>query len=190
MMVLRQSQEFIKKHTSGDLIMAEIGVFQGGNALRMLTLGVKKLFLIDPYIAYKQYEQNDYAYNQDKMDEALEIMRERIRPHLDKTTIILQKSVIASGLFPDEYFDFVYIDGNHSSEMVLADMEAWYPKIKIGGYLSGHDFVTAAVARACREFAEKKKVDLKYWVDPKDYKPADQKNMTIDGDKDWVMIRR
>jgi len=34
----------------------------------------------------------------------------------------------------------VFIDANHSYEYVLADIIAWYPKIKIGGILCGHDY--------------------------------------------------
>jgi len=190
-LVLRKSQEFVKAHTKGNLIMAEVGVFQGGNALRMLSLGAEKLFLVDPYLAYKQFNQPDYTYNQKQLDEALLVMLGRLRPCINKTTIILQYSVIAATLFPDKYFDFVYLDGDHSYKSVMDDLIAWYPKVKIGGFLGGHDFVTPDEAKACREFAEKKKLDLKYWVDPKDYKPIDFKEgVTLDGDKDWIMIIR
>jgi len=43
--------------------------------------------------------------------------------------------------FPDEYFDFIYIDADHSYESVKQDIEAWYPKCKVGGIFSGHDYV-------------------------------------------------
>lgn len=36
--------------------------------------------------------------------------------------------------------DFVFIDGDHSYEMVKAELEAWWPKVKVGGVLSGHDY--------------------------------------------------
>jgi cephalosporin hydroxylase len=58
--------------------------------------------------------------------------------------------------FQDGYFDWVYIDGDHSYEAVLNDLKAWYPKVKPGGYLalddldwtdeSGERSVEAAVA--------------------------------------------
>jgi len=67
-------------------------------------------------------------------------------------------SVTAARLFADESVDFVFIDADHSSEAVRADITAWWPKIKAGGTLAGHDWCTygsvqAAVVSACgRDF--------------------------------------
>jgi hypothetical protein len=43
--------------------------------------------------------------------------------------------------FPNEIFDFIYIDGNHSYESVKKDLNSLYPKMKKGGLFSGHDYV-------------------------------------------------
>jgi hypothetical protein len=42
----------------------------------------------------------------------------------------------------DESLDFAYIDGDHSYEAALADIKAWWPKIKPGAFLGGHDYVS------------------------------------------------
>jgi hypothetical protein len=42
--------------------------------------------------------------------------------------------------FPDQYFDFVYVDGDHSYEFVLRDLHDYSRKLKRGGLLFGHDF--------------------------------------------------
>ena len=39
-----------------------------------------------------------------------------------------------------EPLDFVYIDGNHRYEYVKEDIELYFPKVKIGGVIGGHDF--------------------------------------------------
>lgn len=36
--------------------------------------------------------------------------------------------------------DWVFIDANHCFEAVTADMNAWWPKVKVGGVFSGHDY--------------------------------------------------
>ena len=54
--------------------------------------------------------------------------------------IIKEWSIPAALQFPDEYFDFVYIDGDHSYTAVLQDLKAWGPKVKAGGFLGGHDY--------------------------------------------------
>ena len=43
-------------------------------------------------------------------------------------------------LFQDGYFDFIYIDGNHTEEAVRSDILSCIPKIRKGGYIAGHDY--------------------------------------------------
>jgi hypothetical protein len=45
--------------------------------------------------------------------------------------------------FLDGQLDFVYIDGNHCYEAVAADLNGWWPKVKVGGLLCGHDCYNA-----------------------------------------------
>ena len=49
-------------------------------------------------------------------------------------------SVLASSKYEDGSLDFVFIDGSHLYDAVKADIEAWLPKVKVGGYLGGHDY--------------------------------------------------
>lgn len=42
--------------------------------------------------------------------------------------------------FPDDYFDWIYIDADHSYEATLRDARAAAPKVKRGGYLVFNDF--------------------------------------------------
>lgn len=61
----------------------------------------------------------------------------------------------AASQYEDETFDFVYIDGLHDYESVKADLEAWYPKVKKGKLLCGHDYNPKkwpGVVRAVEEF--------------------------------------
>jgi len=64
-------------------------------------------------------------------------------------------SVSASELYEDESLDFVFIDADHSYENVKADIAAWKPKIRPGGYIAGHDFNPAVPeAGLCRAVYE------------------------------------
>ena len=63
---------------------------------------------------------------------------------------------------PTSSLDWVYIDGDHTHRAVLADLEAFYPKVRIGGIISGddyanpgwwHDGVTTAVNEFVRTSA-------------------------------------
>lgn len=42
--------------------------------------------------------------------------------------------------FNDNYFDLVFIDADHSYEGCIKDIKAWYPKVKLGGIICGHDY--------------------------------------------------
>lgn len=64
--------------------------------------------------------------------------------------------------FEDDYFDFVYIDACHDYECVKKDIYAWYPKVKVGGLFSGHDYAWGPdVKRAVDEFCESHNLELK-----------------------------
>ena len=49
-------------------------------------------------------------------------------------------SVEAAKTFADGSLDWVYIDGMHTFEAVKADLEAYAAKVKVGGFILGHDY--------------------------------------------------
>lgn len=55
--------------------------------------------------------------------------------------LVRATSVEAAPMVPDGSADFVYIDGDHRREMVLQDLRLWWPKLRPGGVLAGHDWV-------------------------------------------------
>lgn len=70
----------------------------------------------------------------------------------------LTHDVIAT--FPDAYFDWIYIDGDHSYEGCLRDARSAAPKVRPGGYLVFNDFAHIdpwmgryGVHRAATDFA-------------------------------------
>lgn len=57
----------------------------------------------------------------------------------------------AAALYDEASLDFVMIDGDHRYEAVLADIDAWWPKVRPGGLLTGDDYHMAGVSRAVDE---------------------------------------
>lgn len=62
--------------------------------------------------------------------------------HGSRVDFLRMKSLAAAGLFEDESVDFVYVDGLHTVPQVKNDIMTWYHKVKSGGILAGHDYVT------------------------------------------------
>jgi predicted O-methyltransferase YrrM len=68
----------------------------------------------------------------------------------------------------DYEIDVVYIDGDHSYDYVKDDISLWYPKIKSGGFLCGHDYNQVSwpdCKRAIDEFAISNNYNIKVFSD-------------------------
>lgn len=51
-----------------------------------------------------------------------------------------QSSVEAAAQYLPRSLDVVYIDACHEYDAVLADIDAWYYRVRRGGYICGHDY--------------------------------------------------
>ena len=61
----------------------------------------------------------------------------------------------AGRLFDDRSVDFCFIDGDHEYEAVREDLRTWFPRIRDGGIIGGHDYINDAhpgVKQAVDEF--------------------------------------
>jgi hypothetical protein len=58
----------------------------------------------------------------------------------DSITLIVADSLTAAALFVDRSFDWVHLDARHDSTHLHADIVAWLPKVRRGGWLSGDDY--------------------------------------------------
>lgn len=148
------------------LFGAEVGVHKGVNAKSILeTLNVSSLVLVD---AYFPYETNDAELSSDRNVHYVEA-KQRLLGFRDKLQWKICLSVDAAKTLPDESLDFVYVDAMHDYSNVIADLQAYFPKVKVGGVLGGHDFsnVHSGVIKAVAEFAST--LNLKLFVEQPDW---------------------
>ena len=113
---------------------AEIGVETGLYAESLCRAGIK-LYAVDSWTTYPEYREH---VTQEKINGFYKKAKERLEPY--GATLIKKFSTDAAKDFKDGSLDFVYIDGNHRIEQVIADLTAWIPKVKKGGIVAGHDF--------------------------------------------------
>lgn len=58
----------------------------------------------------------------------------------DTISLIISDSVTAARFFADRSIAWVHLDARHDREHLIADIEAWLPKVRSGGWLSGDDY--------------------------------------------------
>lgn len=162
----RPSTRFMQNYFLGkELVGVEIGVYRGRNSESLLNhLNIKKLYLIDPYISYGEYEED--SINNEEMGLLKFEAKNRLKKYSDKIEFIYLKSEQVS--FLETKFDFVYIDGNHTEKYVKQDLEKYYPLVKQGGLIAGHDVDNVGVISAVVKFCEENnlKFDIKFpdWI--------------------------
>ena len=63
--------------------------------------------------------------------------------------------------------DMVFVDGGHLYEDVVLDLRLWWPKIRSGGIMAGHDYNVRwwGVVKAVNEFASAKNLSLNLGMD-------------------------
>ncbi|MEQ9484633.1 class I SAM-dependent methyltransferase [Coleofasciculus sp. F4-SAH-05] len=130
-------------------ICAEIGVYKGNFSAKIIeVVQPAKLHLIDPWIYEEEDTYKTSLYggqkgkNQENMDNIYQSVKERFQDQINPNRIVVHRSTSlqTAEQFEDNYFDWVYIDGNHLYEFVKKDLETYYKKVKAGGYITGDDY--------------------------------------------------
>ena len=159
---------YLKSNGNKDLIGVEIGVSKGINARDMLkNLDIKKLYLVDdyrPFIDKKEitcFYINDYKFAEKKL-----------RAYKDKIQFYQDSYLNVKDLIPDE-LDFVYYDATGEPNKVYSFLNDWFPKIRIGGIISGRRFNS--------EYYENCKAVIRF---------IDENNLSFNGkDNYWWLIK-
>lgn len=131
----------------------EVGVAEGDYSRVLLDANPQmEIYGVDPWIPYAGYKD----YQKESTFARMYARTLEQTKDFPNYKIIKKFSVEAAEDFEDNSLDFVYLDGNHSGEEVMKDMEAWNPKLKKGGILAGHDFTGRwpSLKKAVVAFAE------------------------------------
>lgn len=118
----------------------EVGSFKGTYANHILNNWNGLLYMVD---IWRELDWDEYTDTSNKSidDGVWYSAMKSVVGFEDRALMLRMKSNQASQLFADNSLDFVYIDANHKYEYVKNDIELWYPKIRKGGMLSGHDYI-------------------------------------------------
>lgn len=128
----------------------EIGVDTGWFSDRILKgCSVRRLYSIDPWGAPVKWQGNRAT------DSEYLTAVNLLKHHWPRSVIIKQEALVALSLFGDDSLDWVYIDSSHEYEATLQEMRAYWPKIRSGGLLAGHDYsaIAQSVVAAVDQFS-------------------------------------
>jgi hypothetical protein len=121
----------------------EVGTHRGVYAEHLLKTWRGSLLCVDPWSdAPGGYDQVPILPGDTRNDHEAEAIN-RLGKFISqgRCTILRYTSDDATLLVSDNSLDFVYLDGNHMMQYVLNDLRNWFPKLKSGGYMFGHDVV-------------------------------------------------
>lgn len=137
-----------------DSHFVEVGVWYGTSAsfmaVEIANSGKKiKFDCVDTWKGSVEHANNEDVKN----GTLYEAFLNYTKPVADYITPVRTTSLEAANLYADESLDFVFIDASHDYENVLADIKAWYPKLKKTGMFAGHDYTNCEdVAKAVEDF--------------------------------------
>jgi len=118
-----RATEILRRLPSGRVYGAELGVWDGSLSQLLLDSGDVKATV------------------------TTETMRQAQREAVACTGFANYRAQIVQGdtadtadKVQDGSLDFVFVDADHSFHGVCRDIRAWLPKVKLGGFIGGHDY--------------------------------------------------
>lgn len=145
----------ILDHAPSRAVGVELGVAAGVFSEMILSnyADVDHLYSIDMWAGDRGHDGVQYR-------EALQ----RLLPHQHRNTVIKSKFADVLDNFPDEFFDFIYIDGYaHTGQDNGKTLKDWWPKIKTGGLFAGDDYHAKEwplTVKAVNEFCDEHQLHL------------------------------
>lgn len=131
---------------------AEIGVASGVFSLEILQWGISKLYMVD---VWEESPDIRGMASDPKTPHTQNYLDAKNRVNGYNAVLMKGLSVEMAKEIPDNSLGFIYIDACHYYDHVMADLNAWVPKLVYGGVCGLHDYGERNydVKQAVHEFA-------------------------------------
>lgn len=139
----------VLKRLPANAVAAEIGVLRGMMSEYLLrNHPTLKLFMVDSWQTAEHHPEHyratgDVHANHTDPARVASHRREaegKAKHYPGRAIILPVASVEAAQTVRDGSLDLVFIDADHSYQGAKADLAAWVPKVKPGGWIGGHDY--------------------------------------------------
>lgn len=178
--MLRQA-DFVDRNCFADYLnrrgllgcAVEVGVHRGEwSALFLSNWHGRRFVGVDPWSVPPGYEPQAALLPHPGDREADYKEAKRILLQDERVTLVRGTSEQEASAFADSSLDFVYIDGDHRRAEITKDLRLWWPKVRSGGLLAGHDVLSSEpysayeeVQPAVLEFAAAQGVDVYFVIE-------------------------
>ena len=131
---------------NGPAHFVEIGSYKGKSSSFMAVEIANskkniKFDCVDTWEGSPEHQAGGNLEDADVINDLIfDVFKKNMEPVKDYYTAKRMPSLQASASYPDNSLDFVFIDADHSYQSVREDIIAWWPKVKNGGIISGHDY--------------------------------------------------
>ena len=131
--VVLQFEEFLSEFKGKPCMFLEIGSFEGMSTIWMLenilTEERSQIFCIDAWAEWTGDAFVRFVSNINKTG------------FRDKVRIVKGDSSEELRIFPNDYFDFIYVDGNNDEKAVIKDAIGSFRVLKKGGIIAFDDYL-------------------------------------------------
>jgi hypothetical protein len=156
-MLRPSAQVFKEKVGTTPVIMLEAGVYRGYYSKELYAaFNCERLYLMDTW--NRSYEGGKYV-----VPEILEYAKTAMSFFDNCPNVMMIKfSTLDFDLFQESYFDYVYLDNDHSYNHCVKEFEKYWHLVKHGGMISGDNLEAPGVSRALHEFCDKYKLNYEH----------------------------
>ena len=153
--------------------VVEVGVWKGDFSKQIWNISSPNLLiLVDSWTFDEKVRgcapqvNGEEPLNQNFFDQAKNDTFNKFE-NIQNVHILDLNSLDASNNYEDNFFDYIYIDAEHTYKAVTNDLKVWYPKLKKNGILFGDDYYwreeddTLSLHKAYQEFIVKN--NIKKW---------------------------
>lgn len=145
----------------------EVGSWTGGGSTRHIGSILKtrngRLYAVDTWLGSAEHTKDPklkYIYEQ--------FLSNMIHWDLTETVLPIRTDSLTAAQTLDVKPDLIYIDGDHSTKAVYADLCAWYPFIESEGIICGDDWVWESVRKGVMLFAKERSLKIthsgNFWI--------------------------
>jgi hypothetical protein len=166
--VILRNRNIALDYMPKNAITAEIGVAIGGFSSEILKrMNPQKFYALDLFDNYGWFKQLPDSEKQDFTHKTY--YENKFKNYIDNGIMEVRQGLswdlIAE--FPDDYFDYIYLDACHVYETAKRDINAILPKIKNGGIFAFNDYgyrtgTCFGTYRAINDFINSGKHIVKY----------------------------